>query len=116
MNAEELRIGNWVKLPKDKVGDELEAPITAIGIKIQSEEDCYEPIPITEEWLEKFGFVLDEGEWHIPPFEVCIKYHEITGFRFCLHNEVDGTLTFVRKVKYIHQLQNLYYALTGKEL
>jgi len=70
-----------------------------------------EPILLTEEWLLKFGgesiIVEDYPIYFIYPFN--IEYYEnecivlIGGF-----SEI--------KVKYVHQLQNLYFALTEKEL
>ena len=67
----------------------------------------YKPIQLTEEWLVKFGFIkrtptgyyFDMGRMSInlPDFE----YKNI---------RIDV------KLKYVHQLQNLYFALTGEEL
>ena len=68
----------------------------------------YEPIPLTEEWLLKFGFKsksygYGDSEWK--------QWNNgkitLNGFRETLSG-VD--------CEYIHQLQNLYFALTGEEL
>jgi hypothetical protein len=72
--------------------------------------DEIEPIPLTEEWLIKFGFN-----------KVCSMYIRISDI-----NEMeffDNIITFKdwfckleKKIQYVHQLQNLYFALTGEEL
>ena len=66
------------------------------------------PIPLTEEWLERFGFEYsdlngDSGLWKIPPFQIYGKYNQ-----FIYEYALD--------VNYVHQLQNLYFSLTGEEL
>ena len=101
MKATELRIGNWVLSPT-----EGEIQIEN-GWQIDEGEDV-EPIPLTEDWLERFGFEYsdlngDSGLWKIPPFQIYGKYNQ-----FIYDYELD--------VNYVHQLQNLYFALTGEEL
>jgi len=64
------------------------------------------PIPLTEEWLVKFGFVkckVDE-EYFLGDFIIYLP----SFFKW-----KDSTLN---KVKHVYQLQNLYKALTGEEL
>lgn len=74
--------------------------------------DNVEPIPITGEWLLRFGF--DKSEY-VGYFTPCAKYmidwDDINSF--ILYKDY-GTKDV--KIQYVHQLQNLYYALTGKEL
>lgn len=61
------------------------------------------PIPITEEWLLKFGFTKPKDS----------EGYLLNGLVF-----YDGFLSSNQKekLKYVHQLQNLYHALTGSEL
>jgi hypothetical protein len=74
------------------------------------EEFCsFQKIPITEEWILKLGFIKDE----ILEFYRNDKSNStiIIDYDFiCLlgYSHV--------KIKYVHQLQNLYYALTQREL
>lgn len=71
--------------------------------------DEIEAIPITEEWLLKLGFINDKVlEFYRNDFTdstIIIDYNFI-----CLlgYSHV--------KLKYVHQLQNLHFALTGCEL
>ena len=81
--------------------------------------DSLEPIPLTEEWLLKFGFV----------WELDKSYSLTINENFGLFIWVDlntlhpiaelidsGDRVVVNHIEYIHELQNLYFALTGEEL
>ena len=69
------------------------------------------PIPLTEEWLLKFGYEKD-GEFFDNETRLNFWTNKNT-FNGILADWADKT---IGEVKYIHQLQNLYYALTGSEL
>ena len=71
------------------------------------------PIPITPEWLERFGF-----KKHLA-FEKRID--EKNSIAYSVPNTLTsiytmGALVQFCHIKYVHQLQNLFYALTGGEL
>lgn len=127
MEANELRIGNKVKFSEDGsyftvvditkggLGVENDAELTWIEI------DQFEGIPLTEEILVKAGFErlnnglskpIPNGKFHreIPIDDFCI-WNPIGTKQFSLNGEL-----FTPKIKYVHQLQNLYYSLTGEEL
>jgi predicted RNA-binding Zn-ribbon protein involved in translation (DUF1610 family) len=77
----------------------------------------FKPIPLTEEWLLKFGFEInrqtkeENNIWKRNWEEGCFEVEQIgTGF-YLWDNYCYGT-----KIKYVHQIQNLYFALTGEEL
>lgn len=69
------------------------------------------PIPITEEWLLKFGYKKVNTLYDITEvFEKKLSY--TIYFR-------NGVLSFsfgTMEIKYINQLQNIFYFLTGEEL
>ena len=113
MKANELRIGNWV------MGD-LKKPYQ---FELSDFSDWYNehnshefgnyiyPIPLTEEWLLKFGFEYDTITYYKNELMLSINkgyynvwYHTLTHGRLFI------------EMKYVHQLQNLYFALTGEEL
>jgi hypothetical protein len=92
---------NVAKYPENKVWNPF---IPTNDIRIN-------PIPLTEEWLLKFGFLkLGEGYefWESSVFNIeFIRNH----WHFCYTSNVLCT-----HIKYLHQLQNLYFALVGEEL
>jgi hypothetical protein len=106
MKANELRINNWVH--RDSAFNTplgLDLQITADSIK---NAEKYSPIPLTEEWLLKFGFdrnILNANHNDI------IYYSEN-------NIAIKGMLGMVKPSQciYVHQLQNLYFALTNEEL
>ena len=114
MKASELRIGNYHyyhivdPLDEREEWDEI-CQIDADDFRILTEFDCpeYKPIPLDEEWLLKFGF--EHGE-KIAVHNIFVSYKDYIGIK--------GMLGVVKPVecKYVHQLQNLYFALTGEEL
>tara|TARA_R110000764_G_scaffold167034_1_gene253953 strand:+ start:362 stop:691 length:330 start_codon:yes stop_codon:yes gene_type:complete len=109
MNATELRIGNWVN--NIHTGEPYQVNIAKMIRLLQhfKKDVIYTaPIPLTEEWLVKFGFESsgDDGyscNWDIK--KMCI----VQGALFI--EDKNGV-----KLKHVHSLQNLYFALTGKEL
>lgn len=111
MKANELRIGNLVY-----------GVITHRVIKSINEDyytDTYnnstlirdaKPIPLTEEWLVKFG-------WELTPLNASFKrYNRKSGFMIIEVYDDNKFWAEYIYVKYVHQLQNLYFALTGEEL
>ena len=60
MKANELRIGNWIVLVKEDIKQTRDYQLDAYDIYKASEfgdiTECLLPIPLTEEWLIKFGF------------------------------------------------------------
>jgi hypothetical protein len=107
INVHELRLGNWVNIwgEPNNIGS-LQSNFWGVFINKVGEVDFKDisPIPLTPEILEKCGFVLMEGSWYN------LLYIDPVGAgRFkCLYS--------VPYLDYLHQLQNLYFALTGKEL
>jgi hypothetical protein len=82
-----------------------------------------EPIPITEEWLINFNFEKDGDDYIIEHPKDIVKYvltENVLGKGLWIL----GVDQFYDKdykyfswgIKYVHQLQNLYFALTGEEL
>lgn len=118
MKATELRIGNLIY---DTVGIVIE--IDALSYEILSAKNSgtcrYETtrgIALTEEWILKLGFYQNSG--------VAEREYLIKGGYYMAVNHYENGFLFIdtnawkygRMIKYVHQLQNLYYALTGEEL
>ena len=112
MKLEELRVGNWVKIHigYSKV---LEVLSDCINTKDLEGVFDFEPIPLTEEILLKCGFE-DLGDLlliNIQGGEISYEYGCIylgMGHYYQESNQLE--------IKNLHQLQNLYYSLTGKEI
>lgn len=127
IQANELRIGNYVYDPINKENVKLVAieqgnrPITlgSKGTSSFSGFDCLKPIELTEDILLKCGFKVLENQprkW----FKIKTKKRGISleicfsSKRIVLNNGYD--FIDLLYVKYLHQLQNLYFALTNQEL
>jgi hypothetical protein len=122
MKSNELRIGNLVQCLDieteqwcvDKVSDINEDDFYT---KDESEGNAIanmeiKPIPLTEEWLIKFGFRSNpyEDKYELGNFHVqCNKT------RVYLELWIELDICHV-DLKHVHTLQNLYFALTGEEL
>ena len=71
------------------------------------------PIPLTEEWLIKFGFKKTWFGYDIISTCIEIEPLENEDYTICINsNEYHVGESF----KYVHQLQNIHFALTNKEL
>jgi len=103
INANELRIGNWVALKDGYFVPIADGGILAIN---QKRFECY-PISLTPEILEKCGFVSNPYQDRYEFGDIHVEY---CGFRdICWVNGKPH-------IEYLHQLQNLYFALTNEEL
>ena len=77
------------------------------------------PIPLTEQWLLDFGFNQSiEGQWYVHFNEMCLTlYEDLPQYIVEIHDmEMDKSSIFLMSIKYVHQLQNLYFALAQEEL
>ena len=109
MKATELRIGNWVKRDVQPDGFQIDSHSF---FTCERDPEMYNPIPLTEQWLKDFGFRENNGKFFRDhPYFVGYKDWIPEGFWMLRDTEVP-----IRLIEYVHQLQNLYFALTGKEL
>ena len=84
-----------------------------------------EPIKITTKWLEKLGFkFIIRNMWELK-IDFCTKlqFYDNQDDYITLHikNYKDmafksETYTYLKHIKHVHELQNLYFALTQREL
>lgn len=127
IHINELRLGNWVM---DEFGEwmrvhQLGHIVNPTYICAKSKERTayneFYPIALTAEVLSQFGFVK-----HHTTNQYWIFYKLMNGWHVGLANQ-DEPSAGVKKgfvyysddyheIKYLHQLQNLYFALVGKEL
>lgn len=127
MKSKELRIGNFIRYR-----DEWECEVQSLGYRFATHNKdltevlydirCgsddiaeYNPIPLTGEWLLKCGFIREwdeDASWYehsgFPIIgELCTSSNEEYVF------DVD---TDTLRIRFVHQLQNLYFTLSGEEL
>lgn len=132
INVSEYRIGNLI----DFYGNIHEIE----GISKRLRPDCgyfelseiemsqkgihIKPIPITEEWLLKFGFQKDKNHGLVydhPSPLIPENEHKDLGTNypsFFFNKRLNRWMDCHTRVcvDYVHSLQNLYFALTGEEL
>ncbi len=132
MKAHELRIGNYVIFGNN--ANSTTEEIVAInntdwfdeGKKYWLETknlegellNDFQPILLTEEWLLKFGFKYCGDYFYSIKTGVAWTTLEVCPdcCRIIVFNKKKLTFVELKYHKYVHQLQNLYFALTGQEL
>jgi len=125
MKASELRIGNffdWSPLASMGRGQD-QVTVSNIGYHY-----LMNPITITEEWLVKFGFKcvhIKNIHYTVNDPNGVAELHKISIFptvnnqwHIAFSDELNGYKDYIptTKISHVHQLQNLYFALTGEEL
>lgn len=75
------------------------------------------PIPLTKKWLLKFGFEFNKHKnWH----NFKLKDFYINYSKIDIEDLVDANCFYSMngniKIKYVHELQNIYYVFYKKEL
>lgn len=135
MKATELRIGNLVEY---KITDDLDeriewwevSEIDADDLKTIDDDEDYRPIPLTEEWHNKFGVYkngFNSFEYEINDFSSFgIKIIVTEDYVFLrqgnkknMHEDDVVSIwnkDLTKRNMYVHEFQNLYFALTGEEL
>ena len=116
--ASDLRLGNWLYYTKETM---FPMQVYALGndwVQLDfegNESDVFEntdkeiyPIPLNKQLLENIGFKFSNDYAYLGEFT--LNYY---GFMISV-NENDRHIT--KPISYVHELQNLYHALTGKEL
>lgn len=121
MKENELRIGNYIQTANNIIGKVL-----SIGSEEQEFEqvycECdesfewffkynYFGIPLTDEWLLKFDAIKIGDEFIFDRFR--IKYRHDYKFYYVLCKETNAYIT---KVEFVHEWQNVVFALNNQEL
>jgi hypothetical protein len=128
IKVNELRVGNIVLYTQDN--DEL--PVLKIdgdsktvcldlllGLNMELNEQDIDPVPLTPEWLKRCGFTTDgsgDDNHSEPLWEHPKTRYQFSDGSFVHNGQAYDDWHDIGNVKYVHQLQNLYFALTGEEL
>ena len=138
MKANELRIGNLVYTNSrwDKNGISIVNKISAIDIQVRTNgvyqtyylHEQINPIPLTEEWHNKFGVIKNgfESFEYVLPRKNNISLKVIFTGDYVMLKQGEGTpqddivsiwnKDITKRDMFVHEWQNLYFALNGEEL
>ena len=115
VQANELRIGNYISYKNERW---IKVGYHEIRYAVLYPDTSYYPSPLTPEILGKAGFrnISDLSTNMYTSFWNDIVgqisgYHNGYFFKDSVCNDIN-----VLPINYVHQLQNLYFALTGEEL
>lgn len=120
MDVKELRLGNLIQDRKNRVCIVKSLHLKCIQARTigsstferVDDGEPFKPIPLTNEWLDWLGFEYKEMYYQS-------KYLVALNDCFMIIQRVDGFFYVDapnNELKHVHQLQNLYFALTGEEL
>lgn len=116
MNARELRIGNLIHYNETQLRVACNTIEDLIRDNINGRTDRFTPIPLSSEWLERFTTYKMphwKGAFGFQKQPHAVEFAgDALGWRFIYR----GDHLIGDYLKYVHQLQNLYFALTGSEL
>ncbi len=126
VNTSDLRLGNLVYGVSDRIEEVIvlaEGVVTTTLVKLRDatftcEYDDISGIELTEEWLYNFG--AKKIGWYYNYSAIAFEYSTW----FLEWNKPDNKMSFCNSdgvifevdCEYVHQLQNLVYFLTRKEL
>jgi len=111
MNAKELRIGNYCNV-NDKIWKIN--PFDIVQLDAFKHDKSYIAIPLTEEWLLRFGFVKTPTKYYIGELnDLCNRDLDLV---LTTNKNIISYQDYLHPIHYVHQLQNLYFVLTGEEL
>lgn len=130
MKANELRIGNWILWNGPLIAENaLISSICKEEIGFRCGDfgliENIEGILLTQDWLYKFGFeqinkssnsyIIYADQNHDYYLQIDVRRNDAN--YIILDNTFDDLRAFsMVEIIHVHQLQNLYFALTGKEL
>src|SRR5580765_4490172 len=120
MRREELRIGNWFWSTGDMEQEDGEWRLKQVEphdlFNPYKFPEFGKPVELTEEWLRGFGFEESIDSWGGFLIEIGnserIRLVEVEGIGWCW--PLNGYKH--PETKYVHQVQNLFYCLSGEEL
>jgi len=123
MEAKDLRLGNYIYCFKKHAYGIHTVDTSTFSNVIDDDnrnKQLFKPIPVSKERLLELGFKHDDI---FANFTKKLEHGRILGFDIANKHVFMGQWTndlfqsvFVAKCDYIHQLQNLYFSLTGEEL
>ena len=136
MKKTDLRIGNLVGIKEtalhadgcnhsEAIFEIEEIKKDVVQFKAYHANEYYKdlnPIPITEQWLLDFGFEDEGGDDYVVAkgehtLLLTVEKDSISvSLLIYLYGTYNSEYIFLKDILYVHQLQNLYFALMQEEL
>lgn len=138
INPRELRIGNWVQNSFKMMGHVIEFNQKTVKVKMSYSTSKIvmmttgigldvDPIPLTHEMLLKCGFIKVDESYKFGVYDTNFVLKPDWREQPCFHFGIESTdapnpdddfkvFNFAHEIKYVHQLQNIMFAVTGEEL
>ena len=124
MTANQLRIGNIVNFEQTShIITEIASNFCRSVWHRKNPGEIYihgyseiNPIPLTEEWLIKFGFNRHGFHFNLNYFQIIYENGNEFSYEYRFSGIEFNNLYIKNSINYVHQLQNLYFDLTGEEL
>ena len=126
MNASELRIGNLIVLGSIIATVSIIEKFKGTNAINEVNQDMICPIPLTKDWLKKLGLKKHSvDDFYFIELEEYILQVVVNGFSGTLKKDSSwfvsittgfGSQPVTITKKYVHEIQNLYFALSNKEL
>lgn len=111
MKSNELRVGNWVIGIEEN--DYYQCTSTTITMLERGEGSHIRPIPITPTWMRQLRFENCINGWWSKNEMLNVKLTD-EGTEIYLSGSDTNLANY--PIDYVHQLQNIYYAIFGTEL
>lgn len=128
IQASELRLGNYILQKVNNKISPVRCDYSHFELLSKGESKDLYPVLLKAEWLEKIGFIENKKYALLPEAHEYIltlpvpgsNRNEIVAYiktnKECFVRAVVENLVASAPVYHLHQLQNLYYSLTGREL
>lgn len=114
IQANEIRVGNLIKSGR------IIVPVDARTIfDIWDSSKKYDPIELTPDLLLKAGFRRNDGGFGRVCFNIGTNPVTSDWVMTVVYNSIENYFFYLNayhSIKYLHQLQNLFFCLTGEEL
>jgi hypothetical protein len=121
LTPQELRLNNLVLINGETrqiagiIGELIYAHHTDAHKVLNTPEAVF-GIPITEEWLLNFGLSKAHGGFDRFTWHRSAIYFKEGRWIYGILGDDNNSYYHVSELQYVHQLQNLYFSLTGQEL
>ena len=122
MKAEELRKGNHINTFINTTEGRLHTKAVVRALHLNTceveggsttEYNFLEPIRLSKEWLEGFGF----EKYNECFYKIQIKRGYSDGWYLSKGGDLTKSISeFYVRLRYVHELQNFWFTLTGREL